>query len=305
MEVEELKELKESIKSQESLGNSEGRGNSEGNYKSSFFQKYEIDKRFTNRFFGIVEVPSGFEMVKYHWGKVKDHRGPGISLLWGLGGLYQSAVVMDKRLRTSDYKVDNKVTTLDGVELEKVDYTVDWRVMNAMQIRRGVQDYEKTLREATEGRVRDAVGSTSSRKLSGISIEEMLGGKGDGFEYDDINEEYGLLGNGIRVESLYLTQTKLPGHLEEALASEATAAAEAEGRKKLADAAVYEAGRAAEAAGLLYNTPGAMDLERLKALEKIGENGNATFFPTLGELFNPSDNSDMANLVKEFIKSKK
>jgi regulator of protease activity HflC (stomatin/prohibitin superfamily) len=100
------------------------------------FQGYNLEERFTNVLARPVELPTGRAMVKYSFGKIKKETDSGGGWNWvlGLGGLYESAVIMDTRTRTIDWKVDRNLNTKDGVELPFVDYSTSYRISSPKKV---------------------------------------------------------------------------------------------------------------------------------------------------------------------------
>lgn len=285
--------------------------------KKTIFTQWKPDERFTSPFIGLVEVPQGHRMVKYKLGQTDGFRipiisslkeiltmskggspkearifkgqvkKPGIRLLIGLGGLYASGVVNNTQLRSVDYntKPDQTLVTDDGVELLRVDYTVNWRVIDPMIAITEIEDYKGALREITESRVRRAIGSFSFNDLSRVSTEIMgpydtgkeISGKKIG--WGDINDEYKLKEDfGISIEKMILTQFDLPDELRNAMSASAQANAKANGMRKIADAQGYIAQKRAEAAELYKDNPDALKIAYMEMIKEMSESGKATFY---------------------------
>jgi len=222
----------------------------------------------------------------YRLGKLKEKPvGPGIRLLWGLGGIYQSAIVMNTTTRVDKYKPKNLISG-DGVEFEGVDYSAYWRIDNPAKLLKETEVYKNIIHEVTESRLRDAVGSIPFREVNGLSLEDIMGGE-PGSEYLEINEEYKLSDMGLKVEKLLIGNTYLPEHMEKLLAQEAIAEAEAAGKialakakakeiREIADAEFYAATQTAAIAEMYAQNPNAMKLAELEMHKAYAEGPNNT-----------------------------
>src|SRR3989344_3391869 len=138
---------------------------------------YPIGRKFTTRFpFRILDIPDGYEIVKYGFRGIKHidisdrnkawyGRGKGWHMLWGLGGLYQTAVVLDTRVQQEDICAQ-KLLTKDPVPIDQVDTIMHYRVYDPERtLAMASADPMNLLRNIAKARIVRYVGERSIFEL--------------------------------------------------------------------------------------------------------------------------------------------
>lgn len=183
--------------------------------------------------------------------------GPGIFFA---GGGHVRFV--DFRLRTWNIP-KQRVITSDNVPLS-VDGVIFFRIGDARKAHREVQDFSFATAQYAQAAVRDVVGNFSLDDL--LSDRERVQG-----ELHEILEEQ-LQPLGIDLESVRLLDIDLPEDLERLISRQASA--EREKRATIAKAAgdKQAACDLAEAARIMLQSPGAMQLRTLQTIDDLGAN---------------------------------
>tara|TARA_Y100000034_G_C6899727_1_gene415663 strand:+ start:2538 stop:3428 length:891 start_codon:yes stop_codon:yes gene_type:complete len=256
-----------------------------------FLRDYPVEEEFSTRWPGrFFTVPQGYEVVSL-WaggqtlpdGWVDHRKGAGLRFSFGFGGLMQSNYVVNTQLQTQDLESQD-VSTNDPLQLDEVDATIDYRVVDPVKAMTKSVDYRLTTFQKAMGRV---IGFVGSKSLDDLLKIDLQGRTQNLMRYEKDNPEHGIKKGdkvileslekiGVEIEGLYFTKIKLPAELEKALAKSRLALAEAEGRKHTANVEVYVAERLAQAAELM--SPKAFEILKYQVLRDIAKSGSATFF---------------------------
>ncbi len=258
---------------------------------------WEEDKKFTTPAVWMFEVPEGYKAVRFVKGEFEKTLDAGRYWLWGWRGLYQSASVVDIRKRTTDYQVkEQNLMTLDNIQMPEVDYTVIWKVIDPEKAITQMKSYKRFIREVSETRIKNVVGACKLKEVkSGVSSEEIVG-PSTRFGWKNINDEYKVREeSGTEIEELMITNYRIPKEISDQLAAEAIAIPVANAKRTQADADAYvkitlanaelESSQKLKEAARNLTDPEAMELRKLRTLERIAKDGKVPVMPIAADLF--------------------
>lgn len=226
-----------------------------------------------------IKVLSEWERgVVLRFGRFVDVRGPGLIFLIPF---IEKIIKVDIRTVTMDIKPQD-VISKDNISLQ-VDAVVYFRVINPADAITKVEDYYFATSKLAQTTMRSVVGQfqmdeiLEHRDRINMRIQEIL---------DKATDPW-----GIKVSSVELKQIDLPNEMKRAMAREAEAERERRAKVISAEGEVQRAQKLADASSIISNSPAAMQLAYLQALNEIaGDKTNTIVFPI------PVD------LMKSFIK---
>ena len=208
---------------------------------------------FLMRFKVINQYERG---VVLNLGKYQKTLDPGVRVIFPL---FQKIIKVDIRTNTCDIP-PQEVITKDNVTV-KVDAVVYMRVLNPEKAVLSIANYHTATSNFAAAALRDVTGN--------FELDELLGKR------EEIAEQLKKIVDtqtdqwGIDIESVRLQNIELPTDMKRAMAKQAEAERErraaiisAEGEKSASKAV-------AEAAAMLNQGPGGMNVRTLQTLEKI------------------------------------
>lgn len=226
-----------------------------------------------------VKILSEWERgVVLRFGRFVDVRGPGLILLVPF---IEKIIKADIRTVTMDIKPQD-VISKDNISLQ-VDAVVYFRVVSPADAITKVEDYYFATSKLAQTTMRSIVGQFTMdeilehRDRINLRVQEIL---------DKATDPW-----GIKISSVELKQIDLPSEMKRAMAREAEAERERRAKIISAEGEVQRAQKLADASAIISNSPAAMQLAYLQALNEIaGDKTNTIVFPI------PVD------LMKSFIK---
>lgn len=212
-------------------------------------------------------LPEWERGVVLRFGRFVAVRGPGLIILIPF---VEKIIKTDIRTVTMDIKPQD-VISKDNISLQ-VDAVVYFRVVNPEFAITKVENYYFATSQLAQTTLRSIVGQfqmdeiLEHREKINIRIQEIL---------DKATDPW-----GIKVSSVALKQIDLPQEMKRAMAREAEAERERRAKIISAEGEVQRAQKLADASGIMANSPGAMSLVYLQALNEIaGDKTNTIIFP--------------------------
>ena len=203
--------------------------------------------------------------LRFTFGRYTGRLEPGLRLALPLvHGLRR----VDQRVRNRDVP-QQMVITLDNVTTS-IDAVVYYRVVNPEKAIIDVEDYETAVLNCAQVILRDVCGETM--------LDHLLGHR------DEIAAKVRILVDeivapwGIRVELIALQDIRLPVQMQEVIAKKAIAERDRLYVVIKSQADVESAKNFAEAAHILAQSPGAMELRRLEALQSLSHGTTKVIF---------------------------
>jgi regulator of protease activity HflC (stomatin/prohibitin superfamily) len=215
----------------------------------------------------IKILPEWERGVVLRFGRFVAVRGPGLIILIPF---VEKIIKTDIRTVTMDIKPQD-VISKDNISLQ-VDAVVYFQVVNPQFAITKVENYYFATSQLAQTTMRSIVGQFQMDEI--LEHREKINIKIQGI-LDQATDPW-----GIKVTSVALKQIDLPQEMKRAMAREAEA--ERERRAKIigAEGEVQRAQKLADASGILGNSPGAMSLVYLQALNEIaGDKTNTIIFP--------------------------
>ncbi len=208
--------------------------------------------------------------VVFRLGRIVETKGPG--WFW-LIPLIDRVVKVDLRVVTFALASQETVTR-DGVAV-RVNAVLWFRAIDPVKVITAVIDWQGAVIQAAETGMRDAIGQSD--------LDQMLK------ERTTINTRLlALLAEtcnqwGVAVDAVELKDLDIPEQMQRAIAREAEAIREKRARIIKAEGELEASQTLANAARIISETPGALELRRLQTLTEIGVEHNSTIiamFPT-------------------------
>ena len=211
----------------------------------------------------IVFMLSGIRVVNQYQrgvvltlGRFSGQRAPGLRVVVPI---FQTIMMVDVRSTPIDVP-KQEVTTKDNVTVG-VDAVVYFRVINAPKAVLETTNYIYATSQFAQAALRDVTGNIdmddllAKREELSQQIKEIVDAETDKW--------------GIDVENVKIQNIELPGDMKRAMAKQAEAERERRANIINADGEKAAAETLAEAAQILANTPGAINLRTLTTLERI------------------------------------
>jgi len=208
--------------------------------------------------------------VMFRLGRLKETKGPG--WFW-LIPLIERVVKIDLRVNTFALSTQETVTR-DGVAV-KINAVLWFRAVDAAKVVTTVVDWSSAVIQAAETGLRDAIGQSEldlilkDRTSINARLLELL---------DTTVRQWGVTIDAVEIKDL-----DIPEQMQRAIAREAEAIREKRARIIKAEGENEASKTLANAARVIGEVPGALELRRLQTLSEIGVEHNSTIvamFPT-------------------------
>ncbi len=203
--------------------------------------------------------------LKFTVGKFAGRLEPGLNFV--IPGL-QRVVRVDTRVRNRDLP-QQSVITADNVTAW-IDAVIYYKVVDAEKATLNVQDYEHAIRDRAKVVLRDIVGETSLDDV--LAHREEIAAKVRAAVEQFVSQW------GLHVELIALQDIQLPPQMQEVIAKKAIAERDRQYVVIKSQADLESAKNFAEAARILYESPGAMELRRLEALQNLSTGTSKVIF---------------------------
>jgi regulator of protease activity HflC (stomatin/prohibitin superfamily) len=206
--------------------------------------------------------------VLFRLGRLGPMKGPG---WYWLIPYVDRVVKVDLRIIT--YQLETQETiTRDGVAV-RVNAVLWFRADSPMQVVTSVENWMSATVQAAETALRDAIGQSDLDHMlkDRASINQRL---------QDLLREASLKW-GVEVDSVEIKDVDIPEQMQRAIAKEAEAIREKRARIVRAEGEQDAATKLSQAAEVISNAPGALELRRLQTLAEIGVEHNSTIIAML------------------------
>ncbi len=194
--------------------------------------------------------------LKFSLGKFVGRMEPGIHILLPLA---QSMMRVDTRIRNRDLP-KQMVITSDNVTA-MIDAVVYYKVVDPEKATLNVENYELAIKDRAKVVLRDIVGE--------IRLDELLEHREQIAAKVRVAVEQFVAQWGLHVELIAMQDIQLPPAMQEVIARKAIAERDRQYVMIKSQADVESARNFAEAARILTESPGAMELRRLEALQNL------------------------------------
>lgn len=225
----------------------------------------------------IRQVNQWETALKFTLGKLTGRSSPGLTFV--IPGL-QRLVRVDTRVRNRDLP-QQAVITADNVTAW-IDAVIYFKVVDVEKATLAVEDYEHAVKDRAKVVLRDIVGETKLDEL--LSHREEVAAKVRQAVEQFVSQW------GLHVELIALQDIQLPPQMQEVIARKAIAERDRQYVIIKSQADLESAKNFAEAARILHDSPGAMELRRLEALQNLSGGTSKVIF----DLARPADPSTAA-----------
>ena len=208
--------------------------------------------------------------VVFRLGRLAKTKGPG--LFW-LVPLIDRVIKVDLRVITFALATQETVTR-DGVAV-KVNAVLWFRAVDAAKVVTTVIDWTSAVIQAAETGMRDAIGQSELDQI--LKDRTTINGR----LLVLLRET--CLQWGVAVDAVEIKDLDIPEQMQRAIAREAEAIREKRARIIKAEGEEEASRKLADAARVIAQVPGALELRRLQTLSEIGVEHNSTIiamFPT-------------------------
>ncbi|MBL6955537.1 MAG: slipin family protein [Chlorobium phaeobacteroides] len=227
-------------------------------------------------FASAVKILREYERaVVFRLGRVIGAKGPGIIILIPF---IDKMVRIDMRTVTLDVPPQD-VITKDNVTV-KVSAVVYFRVIDSIKAMVDVEDFHFATSQLAQTTLRSTCGQGE--------LDNLLS------ERDEINERIQTILDkdtepwGVKVSKVEIKEIDLPIEMQRAMAKQAEAERERRSKVINAEGEFQAAERLNEAAAIIAQNPGALQLRYLQTLQDIAaENNSTTIFPLPIDLLKP------------------
>lgn len=199
--------------------------------------------------------------LKFTFGKYAGRLEPGLNFVLPL---VQKIYRIDTRIRNRDLPAQ-MVITRDNVTA-MIDAVVYYKVIDAEKAALNVENFETAVKDRARVVLRDIVGE--------ITLDELLSRRDEVALQVRTQVEQFVAAWGLHVEAIALQDIQLPPDMQQAIARKAIAERDKQYVIIKSQADVESARNFAEAARILAEAPGALELRRLEALQGITGSGN-------------------------------
>ncbi|MGE0788639.1 MAG: SPFH domain-containing protein [Sandaracinaceae bacterium] len=211
--------------------------------------------------------------LKFTLGRLSGRLEPGLRLVVPF---VQRFIRIDKRIRNRDLP-RQVVITRDNVTAQ-IDAVVYYKVVDPVKAMLNVENYELAVKDRAKVVLRDIVGE--------ISLDELLAQRDEVAARVRAQVEQFVAQWGLHLELIALQDIQLPHNISDAIARKAIAEREKQVVITKSQADLESAKNFAEAARVLGEQPGALELRRLEALQGITSQGNTKI---IFDLAKPTD----------------
>ncbi len=200
--------------------------------------------------------------LKFTLGKYVGRMDAGLHLIVPIA---QDMIRIDTRIRNRDLP-KQMVITADNVTA-MIDAVVYYKVVDPERATLNVENYELAVKDRAKVVLRDIVGETRLDQLLEHREEVAIKVRA---AVDQFVSQWGL-----HVELIALQDIQLPPQMQEVIARKAIAERDRQYVIIKSQADVESARNFAEAARILHESPGAMELRRLEALQNLTASGTS------------------------------
>lgn len=198
--------------------------------------------------------------LKFTLGRYSGRLDPGLHVVFPI---FQKLIRIDTRTRNRDLP-QQMVITRDNVTA-MIDAVVYYKVVDPERAALNVENFELAIKDRAKVVLRDVVGE--------ITLDELLAHRDAvAARIRNVVEQF-VAQWGLHVELIALQDIQLPANMQEALARKAIAERDKQYVIIKSQADVESARNFAEAARILAEVPGALELRRLEALQGLTANG--------------------------------
>lgn len=194
--------------------------------------------------------------LKFTLGKFGGRLEPGLNFV--LPGI-QRMVRVDTRVRNRDLP-QQSVITADNVTAW-IDAVIYYKVVDAEKATLNVENYDAAVRDRAKVVLRDVVGETT--------LDQLLAHREEVAAKVRAAVEQFVAQWGLHVELIALQDIQLPQQMQETIAKKAIAERDRQYVVIKSQADLESAKNFAEAARILHQSPGGMELRRLEALQNL------------------------------------
>ena len=201
--------------------------------------------------------------VLFRLGRLGRMKGPG---WYWLIPYVDRVVKVDLRIVTWQLETQETITR-DGVAV-RVNAVLWFRADSPTQVVTSVENWVSATVQAAETALRDAIGQSELDQMlkDRMSINKRL---------QELLREASLKW-GVEVDTVEIKDLDIPQQMQRAIAKEAEAIREKRARIIKAEGELAAAKQLSEAAAMIGNSPGALELRRLQTLSEIGVEHNST-----------------------------
>src|SRR5580704_1220742 len=210
--------------------------------------------------------------LKFTLGKISGRLGPGLRLVFP--GV-QRIVKIDTRIRNRDLPYQ-QVITQDNVTAS-IDAVIYYKVIDVEKAILNVENFEAAVWDRARVVLRDVVGETRLDEL--LTHREQVAAKVRAAVEQFVSQW------GLHIELIALKDIQLPPQMQEVIARKAIAERDRQYVIIKSQADLESAKNFAEAARILADSPGAMELRRLEALQNLTSAGTSKVIFDLAKPF--------------------
>jgi len=200
--------------------------------------------------------------LRFTLGKLSGRVEPGITLV--LPG-FQRLVRIDTRIRNRDLPYQ-QVITQDNVTAS-IDAVIYYKVVDPQKAVLNVENFEGAVWDRARVVLRDVAGETKLDEL--LTHREQVAAKVRAAVEQFVSQW------GLHIELIALKDIQLPPQMQEVIARKAIAERDRQYVIIKSQADLESAKNFAEAARILADSPGAMELRRLEALQNLSAQGTS------------------------------
>jgi regulator of protease activity HflC (stomatin/prohibitin superfamily) len=200
--------------------------------------------------------------LRFTLGRLSSRLDPGLTLVFPLA---QRLVRIDTRIRNRDLPYQ-QVITQDNVTAS-IDAVIYYKVVDAEKAILNVENYETAVWDRARVVLRDVAGETRLDEL--LTHREQVAAKVRSAVEQFVSQW------GLHIELIALKDIQLPPQMQEVIARKAIAERDRQYVIIKSQADLESARNFAEAARILADSPGAMELRRLEALQNLSGQGTS------------------------------
>jgi regulator of protease activity HflC (stomatin/prohibitin superfamily) len=214
-------------------------------------------------FLRSIRVVNQWEVaLKFTLGKLTGHVAPGLRLV--APGV-QRLVRVDTRVRNRDLPYQ-QVITKDNVTAS-IDAVIYYKVVDVEKAVLNVENFEGAVWDRARVVLRDIAGETPLDEL--LTHREQIAAKVRQAVEQFVSQW------GLHIELIALKDIQLPAQMQEVIARKAIAERDKQYVIIKSQGDMESAKNFADAARILSDSPGAMELRRLEALQNLASQGNS------------------------------
>jgi regulator of protease activity HflC (stomatin/prohibitin superfamily) len=199
--------------------------------------------------------------LRFTLGKLSGHVGPGLCIVLPV---VQRLLRVDTRIRNRDLPYQ-QVITQDNVTAS-IDAVIYYKVVDVEKAVLNVENFEAAVWDRARVVLRDVAGETRLDEL--LTHREQVAAKVRAAVEQFVSQW------GLHIELIALKDIQLPQQMQEVIARKAIAERDRQYVIIKSQADLESAKNFAEAAKILAESPGAMELRRLEALQNLSAQGS-------------------------------